>query len=54
MNKNHTFALALQNVGIAFRQNAQVAELVDALDSKSSSSECGFDSRPGYKRVENE
>ena len=27
---------------------ARVAELVDALDSKSSSSECGFDSRLEY------
>ena len=29
-------------------ENASVAELVDALDSKPSSYECGFDSRPGY------
>ena len=30
-------------------ENASVAELVDALDSKPSSYECGFDSHPGYK-----
>ena len=29
---------------------ASVAELVDALDSKPSSYECGFDSRPGYQK----
>ncbi len=46
--KLFNFAVQFKNTRL-YGIYARVAELVDALDSKSSSSECGFDSHLEYK-----